>query len=359
MKQIYSLPRELPPTCNGMLWYPGEVFLRVLEYYEGILFLTTNRVGTFDEAFKSRIHMSLYCPPLSEHQTARIWISHIRKVKANGVQIDEQEVRKFARQIWIIQGLPERGLVWNGRQIRNALQSAIALAGYHAQTGQQIHLTVENFRRVGEVSDQFSRYIYKTKLSQTDADLNRSFGIRRDEFGRDPGARPAAPWVDSQVVDPFLPANSAPQPQRPNVQFGGSTQAAGIQAVAQEPFHQSAYSASPWQTTTQPHQQQHQQQSHQGFLQQQPSSAQIQVPSQQMFPPQQGVQPQIHQQSQPTYPQTGLVAGSVPNNYEQQTPRSLPQLAEYGTTHQPASHTQMPGNPNFQGPTGSSLWEMS
>ncbi|KAL4412646.1 hypothetical protein CABS03_07072 [Colletotrichum abscissum] len=359
MKQIYSLPRELPPTCNGMLWYPVEVFLRVLEYYEGILFLTTNRVGTFDEAFKSRIHMSLYYPPLSEHQTARIWISHIRKVKANGVQIDEQEVRKFARQIWIIQGLPERGPVWNGRQIRNAFQSAIALAGYHTQTGQQIHLTVENFRRVGEVSDQFSRYIYKTKLSQTDADLNRSFGIRRDEFGRDPGTRPAAPWVDSQVVDPFLPANSAPQPQRPNVQFGGSTQAAGIQAVAQDPFHQSAYSASPWQTTTQPHQQQHQQQSHQGFLQQQPSSAQIQVPSQQMFPPQQGVQPQIHQQSQPTYPQTGLVAGSVPNNYEQQTPRSLPHLAEYGTTHQPASHTQMPGNPNFEGPTGSSPWEMS
>ncbi|KAI3545659.1 hypothetical protein CSPX01_04965 [Colletotrichum filicis] len=331
----------------------------VSEYYEGILFLTTNRVGTFDEAFKSRIHMSLYYPPLSEHQTARIWISHIRKVKANGVQIDEQEVRKFARQIWIIQGLPERGPVWNGRQIRNAFQSAIALAGYHTQTGQQIHLTVENFRRVGEVSDQFSRYIYKTKLSQTDADLNRSFGIRRDEFGRDPGTRPAAPWVDSQVVDPFLPANSAPQPQRPNVQFGGSTQAAGIQVVAQDPFHQSAYSASPWQTTTQPHQQQHQQQSHQGFLQQQPSSAQIQVPSQQMFPPQQGVQPQIHQQSQPTYRQTGLVAGSVPNNYEQQTPRPLPQLAEYGTTHQPASHTQMPGNPNFEGPTGSSPWEMS
>ncbi|KAG7075370.1 aaa family atpase [Colletotrichum scovillei] len=333
----------------------------VSEYYEGILFLTTNRVGTFDEAFKSRIHMSLYYPPLSEHQTARIWISHIRKVKANGVQIDEQEVRKFARQIWVIQGLPERGPVWNGRQIRNAFQSAIALAGYHTQTGQQIHLTVENFRRVGEVSDQFSRYIYKTKLSQTDADLNRNHGIRRDEFGRDPGTRPAAPWVDSQVVDPFLPANSALQPQRPNVQFGGSTQAAGFQAVTQDPFHQSVYSTSPWQheTTTQPHQQQHQQQSHQGFLQQQPSSTQIQVPSQQMFPPQQGTQPQIHQQSQPTYPQNGLVAGSVPNNYEQQTPRSLPQQAEYGTTHQPASHTQMPGNPNFQGPTGSSPWEMS
>jgi len=38
-----------------------SVFLRILEYYSGILFLTTNRVGTIDEAFKSRIHVSLYC----------------------------------------------------------------------------------------------------------------------------------------------------------------------------------------------------------------------------------------------------------------------------------------------------------
>jgi ATPase family associated with various cellular activities (AAA) len=32
-----------------------SVFLRVIEYYDGILILTSNRVGTFDEAFKSRV----------------------------------------------------------------------------------------------------------------------------------------------------------------------------------------------------------------------------------------------------------------------------------------------------------------
>ena len=32
-----------------------SVFLRVLEYYEGILILTSNRVGIFDEAFMSRV----------------------------------------------------------------------------------------------------------------------------------------------------------------------------------------------------------------------------------------------------------------------------------------------------------------
>jgi hypothetical protein len=32
-----------------------SVFLRERENYEGILILTSNRVGTFDEVFKSRI----------------------------------------------------------------------------------------------------------------------------------------------------------------------------------------------------------------------------------------------------------------------------------------------------------------
>jgi AAA+ superfamily predicted ATPase len=37
------------------------VFLRMLDYFQGILFLTTNRMVEFDEAFKSRIHISLFC----------------------------------------------------------------------------------------------------------------------------------------------------------------------------------------------------------------------------------------------------------------------------------------------------------
>lgn len=34
-----------------------SVFLRKLEYYDAIMFLTTNRVAQFDEAILSRIHM--------------------------------------------------------------------------------------------------------------------------------------------------------------------------------------------------------------------------------------------------------------------------------------------------------------
>lgn len=48
------------------------VFLRVLEYYSGILFLTTNRVGVFDQAFRSRIHMSFFYPKLDQKATIEI-----------------------------------------------------------------------------------------------------------------------------------------------------------------------------------------------------------------------------------------------------------------------------------------------
>jgi hypothetical protein len=37
----------------------------MLEYYKGVLFLTTNRVSTFDQAFESRIHLKLHYPDLN------------------------------------------------------------------------------------------------------------------------------------------------------------------------------------------------------------------------------------------------------------------------------------------------------
>lgn len=50
-----------------------SIFLRILEYYEGIMFLTTNRVQTFDAAFQSRIHISLEYPELDKPARKAIW----------------------------------------------------------------------------------------------------------------------------------------------------------------------------------------------------------------------------------------------------------------------------------------------
>lgn len=50
-----------------------SIFLRVLEYYEGIMFLTTNRVRTFDAAFQSRIHISIEYPELDTKSRKKVW----------------------------------------------------------------------------------------------------------------------------------------------------------------------------------------------------------------------------------------------------------------------------------------------
>ncbi|KAI9653671.1 MAG: hypothetical protein M1831_005699 [Alyxoria varia] len=53
------------------------VFLRALEYYQGIMFLTTNRVRDFDPAFQSRIHISLEYPDLNADSRRSVWASFL------------------------------------------------------------------------------------------------------------------------------------------------------------------------------------------------------------------------------------------------------------------------------------------
>ena len=56
-----------------------SIFLRVLEYYEGIMFLTTNRVTSFDRAFESRIHISLEYKDLDFKARKGIWETFLNK----------------------------------------------------------------------------------------------------------------------------------------------------------------------------------------------------------------------------------------------------------------------------------------
>lgn len=49
------------------------MFLRKIEYFQGVLFLTTNRKQDFDEAFKSRIHVTISYGDLSDEAQSMIW----------------------------------------------------------------------------------------------------------------------------------------------------------------------------------------------------------------------------------------------------------------------------------------------
>ncbi|KAH8891787.1 hypothetical protein GQ53DRAFT_794023 [Thozetella sp. PMI_491] len=58
-----------------------SIFLRQLEYFQGILFLTTNRVETFDDAFQSRIHIALRYDNLDTRAKKAIFKIFIERVR--------------------------------------------------------------------------------------------------------------------------------------------------------------------------------------------------------------------------------------------------------------------------------------
>lgn len=63
------------------------VFLRKIEYLQGVLFLTTNRHADFDDAFKSRIHLTVSYPDLSEEAQSVIWKGLIANNKT--IEVDD------------------------------------------------------------------------------------------------------------------------------------------------------------------------------------------------------------------------------------------------------------------------------
>lgn len=92
------------------------VFLRCLEYYRGIMFLTSNRVGTFDDAFISRIHVVIYYEDLGQEQRAKIWKQFFDKLEKDRKDtiIVESRAKHFVLNDSEMQEFP-----WNGREIRN------------------------------------------------------------------------------------------------------------------------------------------------------------------------------------------------------------------------------------------------
>jgi SpoVK/Ycf46/Vps4 family AAA+-type ATPase len=73
-----------------------SVFLRVLEYYQRILILTSNRVGIFDEAFKSRVQLAMHYPPLDQNGRWEIWMnphSHPKRFARCELRAAEREGR--------------------------------------------------------------------------------------------------------------------------------------------------------------------------------------------------------------------------------------------------------------------------
>jgi SpoVK/Ycf46/Vps4 family AAA+-type ATPase len=96
----------------------SAVFLRLLEYYEGLMILTTNRVSAFDTAFKSRIHLAIKYPALSFESRRNLWTTFITS--------GDTHPWPFWMDDSFLDSLAAENL--NGRQIKNVVRMANALA---------------------------------------------------------------------------------------------------------------------------------------------------------------------------------------------------------------------------------------
>ncbi|KAK0464301.1 P-loop containing nucleoside triphosphate hydrolase protein [Desarmillaria tabescens] len=94
-----------------------SIFLRQLEYYQGILILTTNLAGQCDRALESRIHFCISYPDLDYDARMKIWKMFLAKGALDPARgMSDFCLDRLAR------------LRLNGRQIKNAVASAQSIA---------------------------------------------------------------------------------------------------------------------------------------------------------------------------------------------------------------------------------------
>ncbi|KAJ6035827.1 P-loop containing nucleoside triphosphate hydrolase protein [Penicillium herquei] len=174
-----------------------SVFLRTLEYYSGILFLTTNRVGKIDRAFKSRIHLTLFYPKLRLESSLRIWENNLEASKTYlerqklELRYDREDIMSFAEEHFRELDRSRTLQTWNGRQIRNAFQTAVAIAKYETKNNENqkadfehgiITLSRKQFDKVAQMAKNFDNYLNRLHNGKSEADLAKSAQIRVDDY---------------------------------------------------------------------------------------------------------------------------------------------------------------------------------
>ena len=112
-----------------------SVFLRLTEYHQGVMFLTTNRVTSFDPAFYSRISVALKYGELTSDSREHIWHNLLEAAKISG--LDCAELAKIAI---------------NGRQIKNSIRLAQGLA---LQEG--VPVNIQHIMKVVDLGQQFQQ----------------------------------------------------------------------------------------------------------------------------------------------------------------------------------------------------------
>jgi len=109
------------------------IFLRLLEYHQGVLFLTSNRVKSFDEAFHSRISVALHYEALDKESRSKVFENLLAAAGISG--LDTNKLGSYEL---------------NGRQIRSTIRLAQSLA-----FSEGVPVTMTHVERTVDIARQF------------------------------------------------------------------------------------------------------------------------------------------------------------------------------------------------------------
>lgn len=126
------------------------MFLRVLEYYQGIMFLTTNQIAEFDVAIPSRIHVAIRYETLKEKQMEAIFTGFLDELDDKGLVDQYDEIKDWLEEVVYKEG-------FDGRQIRNIVTTALGLARAESDRGQSNKLKKAHMKRAFSNVSAFKR----------------------------------------------------------------------------------------------------------------------------------------------------------------------------------------------------------
>ncbi|KAJ2992277.1 hypothetical protein NUW58_g2220 [Xylaria curta] len=145
-----------------------SVFLRNLEYYDGILILTSNRVATFDEGFRSRIQLAIHYPKLEQAERRRVWENFVNRLDSDPIASLEINVRNIRSNLTELSNFH-----LNGREIRNAINVARPLAKSEGRT-----VDFESLKKVIKVQQRFDKYMKEVHEGRDNEEVAREDGKR-------------------------------------------------------------------------------------------------------------------------------------------------------------------------------------
>jgi hypothetical protein len=151
---LESRTSDSEPNRNALV----SVLLRVLEYYEGIIILTTNRITSLDIAVQSRIHLAIRYDDLDQKQKKNVFRMFLEQLEEN----EPKSIKDYDKVLEYVDEYASRNKL-NGRQIRNVVASALSLARSKAKGDGEgsgdPRMTVDHLKEVLYITQDFQEQL--------------------------------------------------------------------------------------------------------------------------------------------------------------------------------------------------------